>query len=294
VNAAVEAVRPLVRERKQTLQVEVAPDIDLVADQARLTQILVNLLNNASKYTQQGGRINVRARAVGKKGEFVEIVVADNGPGIDTDLLPRIFDLFSQGSTTLDRSRGGLGLGLALVKSLVELHGGKVSADSPGPGKGASFIICLPREEWQEAVSDEVSALSGGAFPPTTVLVVDDNLDALETMAMLLEADGHHVERAHDGEEALDLARRFAPRVVLLDIGLPKLDGWGVARKLRANPDTAGAVLIAVSGYGQASDRDRSRDSGFDDHLLKPVNLNAIYGAFAAHKDRIESTAYRQ
>jgi signal transduction histidine kinase/CheY-like chemotaxis protein len=283
VFSAIETVRPLVREREQMLHVDVAQDIDLVVDQARLIQILANLLNNASKYTQPGGRIEVRGRAIGDNDGCVEIVVSDNGPGIDADLLPRIFDVFSQGATTLDRSRGGLGLGLALVKRLVELHGGKVLVESAGPGKGTAFTIRLPRVERRKIPRDIVSKAPRRAVAPTTFLVVDDNPDALDTLAMLLDADGHRVERAHDGEEALAVARRFVPNVILLDVGLPKLDGWEVARRLRSDPITARAVMIALSGYGQADDRERSRDSGFDDHLLKPATLDAIYKAVAAN-----------
>ncbi|SNT18275.1 PAS domain S-box-containing protein [Noviherbaspirillum humi] len=286
VFSAAETVRPLVRQREQTLDLDVPTDVDLVADQARLIQVVANLLNNASKYTQQGGHISVRVRAAGDDEEWVEIVVADNGPGIDGELLPRVFDLFSQGTVTLDRSRGGLGLGLALVKRLVELHGGTVRAESAGPNMGAVFTLRLPRVDRRQVPRNLAVGLPARAIAPTSFLVVDDNPDALEMLVMLLEADGHRVGRARDGEEALTVARRFAPRVVLLDLGLPKLDGWEVARRLRADPATAGALVIALSGYGQASDRERSRDAGFDDHLLKPADIDAVYAAVAAHKER--------
>lgn len=294
VFSAVETVRPLVRERRQTLDVDVAPDVDLVADQARLTQIVANLLNNASKYTQPGGRIAVRAHAIGDDGGSVEIVVADNGPGLDPDLVPRVFDLFSQATSTLDRSRGGLGLGLALVKRLVELHGGQVRAESAGPGQGAAFTVRLPRVERRQAPRGRAAGLPGRVLAPTRILVVDDNADAVDTLAMLLEADGHRVERARDGEEALVVARHFTPRVVLLDVGLPKLDGWEVARRLRADPATAGTVLIALSGYGQTGDRERSRAAGFDGHLLKPVDLEAVYGAVDPHLHRFNAGSSRR
>jgi CheY-like chemotaxis protein/two-component sensor histidine kinase len=275
VHAAVETVRPIMRERDQTLQLDVPHDIEITADQARLTQVLVNLLNNASKYTQPGGKIMVQ---VLETEEHVEIIVRDNGPGIPKELLPVVFELFTQAPTTIDRSRGGLGLGLALVKRLIELHGGRVKAESDGAGVGASFTVCLPRTERRRITRSIDSWPPNEAIAPTTFLVVDDNPDALDTLAVLLEADGHHVERARDGEEALSVARRFVPRVVILDIGLPKLDGWEVARRLRADPTTAGTVLIALSGYGQGNDRQTSRESGFDAHLLKPADLRAIYG----------------
>lgn len=286
VFSAVETVRSLVEERNQTLHIDVAQNIDVIADPARLTQILTNLLNNASKYTQPGGRIEVRTQIVGANDEHVEVVVADNGPGIQADLLPRIFDLFTQAPTTLDRSRGGLGLGLALVKRLVDLHGGKVWAESAGLGMGATFIVCLPDAEGGPATPDARAQADQQVVAPTSFLVVDDNLDALDTLAMLLEAGGHRVERAYDGEEALEVAARFSPQVVLLDIGLPKLDGWEVARRLRAHPATVGAVLIALTGYGQEDDRQRSLESGFDYHFLKPADLDAIYSAVAARRNR--------
>ncbi|NEX63078.1 hybrid sensor histidine kinase/response regulator [Noviherbaspirillum galbum] len=287
VFSAIESVRPLLRERDQALEVDVAQDVDLTADQARLTQIIANLLNNASKYTQPGGHIQVRARATGEDKHWVEIEVSDDGPGIDPELLPRIFDLFSQGTTTLDRSRGGLGLGLALVKRLVELHGGRVHAKSAGPGTGSCFTVCLPRTERRQAMRGMAVGLPARpVVAPTTILVVDDNPDAIAMLSMLLEADGHRVAQARDGEQALAVARAFLPRVVLLDVGLPRIDGWEVARRLRADPQTAGAVLITVSGYGQASDLSHSKEAGLDDHLLKPVSLETVYTSIAACLER--------
>lgn len=279
VLSAVDAVRPLVKEREQQLEVDIPPGIDIVADQARLTQIVANLLNNASKYTQTGGKIVLEVKAVGERGQWVEIVVADNGPGIDADLLPRIFDLFSQGATTLDRSRGGLGLGLSLVKRLVELHDGTIRAESPGAGMGARFTVCLPREDEPVTPALQAPEPSSPALAPGFFLVVDDNPDVLDTLASLLKLDGHQVACARDGEEALALARRLQPDVVILDVGLPKIDGWEVARQLRADPQTQAMMLIALSGYGQTSDRHRSREAGFDEHLLKPADVHAIYKA---------------
>jgi signal transduction histidine kinase/CheY-like chemotaxis protein len=282
VFSAVETVRPLALQREQTLDVKVPCNIDLVADQARVIQVVANLLNNASKYTQRGGHISVRADVAGERNDCVEIVVSDNGPGIEESLLPRIFDLFSQGATTLDRARGGLGLGLALTRRLVELHGGEVTAFSAGPGKGSRFTVRLPRMEQRQAPREAAVAIPFRAVAPTTFLVVDDNLDATEMLATLLRADGHRVECACDGEEALAMAQDLSPRVVLLDLGLPRIDGWEVARRLRSNPLTAKALLIALSGYGQASDRQHSKACGIDAHLLKPASLTAIYNAVTA------------
>lgn len=279
IHSAVETIRPLVLERNQTLKVDASDELILFADQARITQVLANLLNNASKYTQPGGQLSVRALPV--DDAWGEIAVADNGPGIDSNLLPRVFDLFSQGTNTLDRSRGGLGLGLALVHRLVDLHGGCVRAESAGPGMGATFTVRLPRAHHPPATQGNTPTRPTHRLTtsPARILVVDDNLDAANTLATLLETDGHRVATAHDGEEALVLAKQFNPRIVLLDIGLPKLDGWQVASRLRADPATAHAVLIAISGYGQAEDRQRSRAAGFNHHLLKPVDLDAVYAA---------------
>lgn len=279
LEAAVEAVRPLVKEREQALEVDIAPDIDLLADKSRLTQIIANLLNNASKYTQTGGHIQLKASLTGEREEWVEIVVSDNGPGIDADLLPRIFDLFSQGTTTLDRSRGGLGIGLSLVKRLVELHGGTIRATSGGAGTGATFTVCLPREDLPPHAPPVVSKQRAPDCAPASFLVVDDNPDVLDTLVSLLKLDGHQLASARDGEEALRVALQLKPDVIILDVGLPKMDGWEVARALRADPSMDKTTLIALSGYGQPSDRERSREAGFDEHLLKPADISAIYRA---------------
>ncbi|UUX94741.1 ATP-binding protein [Aquabacterium sp. J223] len=279
VLSAAETVRPLVREQRQTLALDVPTDIDLVADPARVVQVLANLLNNAAKYTPEGGEIHVAARTV-DAGRHVEIEVRDNGIGLDAELLPRVFDLFAQGEATLDRARGGLGIGLSLVKSLVELHGGTVRAASAGLGHGTTFTVCLPREDRRAERRAPSGAPVAVAMPrpsPTTMLVADDNRDAAESLAMLLEADGHRVRLAFDGEQALAEARAFGPRVLLLDLGMPRLDGFAVARALRADEAMREVVLIAMSGYGQRSDRQRSRDAGFDAHLLKPADLAEVY-----------------
>ena len=212
----------------------------------------------------------------------MEISVADNGPGIDPGLLPCIFDLFSQATATLDRSRGGLGLGLSLVKRLVELHGGEVLARNRDFERGACFSVRLPRGAQDRNNVDTLDSTSK-RLAPTKFLIVDDNVDGLNTLGMLLEADGHSVARAYDGEAAITAALQFHPSVVLLDLGLPKLNGWEVAQLLRSTSTTNNAVLIALSGYGQPGDRDRSHAAGFNDHLLKPVNLEALYLAIMPH-----------
>ncbi|MBE7941231.1 MULTISPECIES: ATP-binding protein [Ramlibacter] len=278
LQAAAETVRPLMKERGQHFSLEVDGALALVMDPARMTQVVANLLNNASKYTQHGGEVTLAARVPPERPGWVEIVVRDNGPGIEPALLPKVFDLFTQGGTTIDRSRGGLGLGLALVKRLVELHGGTVQAESP-PGGGACFTVSLPRREMDVPGAQPGSVAA--PVKPLRVLVVDDNEDGAAMLQALLESDGHTVRREGDGESAMAAARAFHPDLVLLDIGLPGRDGWEVARALRGEPAGRDAVLVAVTGYGQPADLQRSREAGFDGHLLKPVSLEAVYGVMA-------------
>ena len=273
---AVEAARPLARDREQVVHVAVPPGLDLVADPARLTQIISNLVTNAVKYTQTGGHIEVAAQGDGD--ERVLITVQDNGPGIAPDLQPRLFELFTQDSRTLDRAQGGLGIGLALVKRLAELHGGHVRyEDRRDGGKGARFVVCLPRQGRREEIRSAVVTTARPHLSPLPILVVDDNEDAAQTLASLLRLDGHRVEVAFDGEHALAAAIGLRPKVVLLDLGLPKLDGLAVARRLRQDDRFERTVLIAMSGYAQASDREATAAAGFDAHLAKPVELADIY-----------------
>jgi PAS domain S-box-containing protein len=267
---AVEAVRPLVEERKHELLLSfTSPDLRIEADTTRLEQMVVNLLTNAAKYTPSGGRIRLIAGIEG--AEFV-CRVRDNGVGISPELLPRMFELFAQADRSLARSEGGLGIGLTLVRSLAELHGGTVTATSGGPGKGSEFVVRLPAAQRQTPAAP---GLKGGPADSLTrrfrVLVVDDNVDTAAGMAKLLKLSGHDVRIAHSGEEALKAAHEHRPEVLLLDIGLPGMDGYELASRLRQEECGRDAVLIAVSGYGEEQARHRSEKAGFNHHLVKPV-----------------------
>ncbi len=242
------------------------------ADPARLEQVVNNLLDNALKYTPPGGRIRVTTEVV---GEAAVLRVRDSGQGIRTDLLGRVFDLFVQEAQSLDRSRGGLGLGLALVKRLVELHGGVVAAWSAGPGQGSEFTVRLPAA----AAPAEAPGAEGAArrmVVPRRVLVVEDSPDARQSLRLLLELAGHHVETCEDGPSGLAKLGAFQPDVALIDLGLPGMDGYAVARELRRRPDTRAIRLVAVTGYGQADDRRRALAAGFDQHVTKPVDATML------------------
>ena len=274
---AVETARPLVDGRAQTLTVAVpAAPVWLSADFARLSQVVSNLLNNASKYTGEGGRIELAASA--GEGEAT-ITVRDNGAGIETQLLHKVFDLFVQGERALDRGQGGLGIGLTLVKRLVELHQGEVSVASDGPGRGATFTVTLPcisAVEPQRSAVPASSSKSSSEVYGRRVLVVDDNIDAAESTAAFLRLEGHEVKAVHDGLQALASLKVFDPHVVVLDIGLPGLDGYAVARQLRGRGDTSHVLLIALTGYGQKEDRARAAAAGFDYHFVKPADPREI------------------
>jgi signal transduction histidine kinase len=280
VTDAVEQVMPLVRARGQQLDVDVpAHDMPVMGDKKRLVQVLANLLNNAAKYTQEGGRLHLRARL---RDGAVTVDVVDNGIGMAPELAARAFDLFAQAERTSDRASGGLGLGLALVKSLVELHGGTVTCASDGPGRGSRFTVALPRLAAPAAsaapLHDTRAAAPDGGV---SIMVVDDNVDAAATLAMLLEASGHRVMVEHEPLHALERARKEQPRVCLLDIGLPGMDGYELARHLRAQPETSRALLVAITGYGQDSDRLLATEAGFDRHLVKPIDLDTLQAALA-------------
>ncbi|KQU76918.1 MULTISPECIES: response regulator [unclassified Rhizobacter] len=271
---SVETAQPLIDARDQRLQVlPLAEPMWLHGDFARLAQIVSNLLNNASKYSEKGTRILLEASAT-PQGAVIQ--VSDQGIGIDAQLLPRIFDLFTQGSRTLDRAQGGLGVGLTLAQRLAQMHGGSLEAASDGIGCGAVFTLRLPCVGLVRSGEAGGPAAETGALHPARVLVVDDNHDAAHSVADLLALGGHEVRTAADGREALTVAEHFSPEVVVLDIGLPILDGYEVAARLRTMDGTRGALLLALTGYGQQEDRERAEAAGFDHHFVKPADPVAL------------------
>ena len=276
---AVEQVQALVRDKGHHLATSLLPQPCFVlGDRKRLVQVVGNLLHNAAKFTERGGQLGVTVRSA---GEAVLLEVRDNGIGMLPEELERAFDMFVQGERTPDRSLGGLGIGLALVRSLVELHGGSVHVTSAGQGMGTTFTVRLPRcAERGGNHGESVAADAPGAR--LKVLVVDDNVDAAQVLAMLVGAQGHEVRVEHDSHEALAQAASFAPDLCLLDIGLPEMDGYELARRLRRHPATARATLVAVTGYGQDQDRRDSAAAGFDHHLVKPVDMAALERIVAA------------
>jgi CheY-like chemotaxis protein/two-component sensor histidine kinase len=281
VDDAVEQIRPLITARRHRVAIELpSSPAHVKGDHKRLVQVVANLLNNATKYTPEGGTLQLRLDADGP--DFV-LTVQDDGIGMEPSLVARVFDLFTQAERTPDRSQGGLGLGLALVKSLVELHGGTVQASSPGPGKGSSFTVRLPRYAQDVALAPQPAGerLPDGAAP-LRILLVDDNVDAVHTLQLFLHSAGHEVEVAYSAADALALSKSFLPEVCLLDIGLPDYDGNELARRLRVLPQTAGATLIAMTGYGRQQDRDASMAAGYDHYLVKPVNTTQLSDILAA------------
>jgi signal transduction histidine kinase len=269
---AVDAAHPLFEARQHHCRLHLPDDpLFVEADPLRLEQVLANLLDNAARYTGPGGRIDVAVRG---EGGAAVVEVKDNGLGIDPHVLPRVFNLFEQGERPLDRSQGGLGIGLTLAQRLVELHGGSIEAASAGPGQGSTFTIRLPA---RGAAPDEPAALPAPLPKGRRVLVVDDNRDLAESLAMVLRLWGHDVRVAYDGRAALEAARAQPPEVVFLDIGLPHLDGFEVARRMREHPELKGARIVAVTGYGCDEDRKRSQEAGFDVHLTKPVDPSDLH-----------------
>lgn len=276
---AVEQARPLFDSRDQGLSIALsAPAAQVSGDGTRLVQIITNLLNNASKYTPRGGSIEMELT---QDATMVQIIVRDNGIGIDAALLPDIFDLFVQGERSPDRAQGGLGLGLALVKTLVERHGGSVSAASAGPGAGSEFTVRLPRAHGVAQVMEpgEPDATAGTG---KDILIVDDNADAADTLSLFLGTVGHRLRVAYEGSTAMAMVGQSPPDILLLDIGLPDIDGYELARQVRALPQTADAILIALTGYGQPADRERSIAAGFNHHLTKPVDAAALLRLLAS------------
>jgi PAS domain S-box-containing protein len=271
VQAAVEGSRPLIEASGHQLTVALPPGpVLLHADPTRLAQVFGNLLTNAAKYTDRGGRIRLTAELQG--GEVV-VSVKDSGIGIAAEHLPRLFEMFAQVGSALERSQGGLGIGLSLVKGLVEMHGGTVRASSEGPGRGSEFVVRLPvaAPSPPSGPTPGVGSEPPGARPGRRILVADDNRDTAYSLAVVLRLAGHEVHAAHDGQEAVEAAAWFRPDVALLDIGMPKLNGLQAARHIRGQPWGRQVVLVAISGWGQEEDRRRSREAGFDEHLTKPV-----------------------
>jgi CheY-like chemotaxis protein len=274
VAQAVEVASPIIEERRHRLEVKVARQGLLVlGDRIRLAQVLANLIINAANYTEPGGQIVIAAE---REGDEVVARVRDNGAGISAELLPRVFEMFVQGDRTADRRQGGLGLGLALVRSFVTLHGGTVTAHSEGPGRGSELVVRLPALALDavpvERAPSPLEPVSEEAV--RRILVVDDNEDAAELLATLLSGLGHEVKMAHDGPQALALAPGFHPEIAILDIGLPVMTGHELAARMRAGDERL--TLIALTGYGQDDDRERSRRAGFDAHLVKPVDVEAL------------------
>ena len=275
VASAIEMASPLIEERCHTLWIEnPAGEVEVDVDRARLAQAIGNLLTNAAKYTEPGGRITIRTE---RRGDQVSITVRDTGIGIAPEMLPYVFQMFVQERQAIDRARGGLGLGLAIVKSLVELHGGTVSASSDGRGKGSAFTIHLPLAAAPPVtVSNAAQAIAGLATTGRRIMVVDDNADAAELLSMLLEGLGNTIRVANDPLEALAMVDDFRPDLAVLDIGLPVMSGFELARRLRDLPHTRGMRLIALSGYGQDADQRRAAEAGFDAHLVKPIEIAAL------------------
>ncbi len=277
---ALEQARPVLEARRHLLTVRTtAAQIPVRGDRTRLVQVIVNLLNNAAKYTPEGGEITLATQV---SHDDAIVTVTDTGNGIDPPLLPHVFELFTQGKRTPDRTHGGLGLGLALVKSMVELHGGRVMAHSGGVDQGSTFTLTLPLAHHPTGHESRPQPDAAELATPRRIMVVDDNLDAAETLAALLDAQGHEVNVQTDAGPAIEAAARDRFDVFILDIGLPGMDGYELARQLRASPDHAGALFIALTGYGQAGDRVRSGAAGFAHHFVKPVDTQSLTEALTA------------
>jgi CheY-like chemotaxis protein len=271
VNSAVETSNPLIEAGGHELTVALPSEpIFLDADPSRLAQVFANLLNNAAKYTEQGGRVRLTAE---RHDNEVVVAVEDNGIGIRREMLPTVFEMFTQADRALERAQGGLGIGLTLVKRLVEMHDGTVEAQSAGHGQGSTFVVRLPvvLEPLERDQSHEPSG-EKQAVPKRRILVVDDNEDAAGSLSMLLKIMGNEVGEAHDGQEAVEAARTFQPSVILLDIGLPKLNGYEACRRIREQPGGKAVVIVALTGWGQEEDVRRSTEAGFNHHLVKPVD----------------------
>lgn len=277
VAAAVETSRPLIESRRHQLKITLASEpLKVNADLTRMAQVLTNLLNNAAKYTDDGGEIFLSFE---RDGSEAKISVRDNGTGIPADILPTVFDLFTQADRTADRSQGGLGIGLTLVRSLVEMHGGSVFATSDGPGRGSEFSLRLPLITENQPNQNSISFLRVNgkiAAHRHRILVVDDNVDSATSLAKMLEMMGNDTRVAHDGVGAIQSAETYKPDLVLLDIGLPGMNGYAVAEQMRARPLLKKVVIAALTGYGDERDRQRTNAAGFDHHFVKPLSINSL------------------
>jgi signal transduction histidine kinase/DNA-binding response OmpR family regulator len=283
VTSAAETSRPLIEAASHRLEVALSPEpLWVNADQARLSQVLANLLNNAAKYTPEGGLITL---SVSREGSEACVRVRDNGMGIPAEMLAKVFDLFTQVDRSLDRSQGGLGIGLTLVQRLVELHGGRVEVASEGPGRGTEFTVRLPLAHASQHAPATARPDSAGSPAPAArrlkILVVDDNVEAADSLGRLLRLEGHHVSCAYDGPSAVDLAAKVHPNVAILDLGLPGIDGFEVAKRLRSERNPSDLLLLALSGYGQEEDHRRSSLAGFDQHFNKPLDFHRLVRALA-------------
>jgi CheY-like chemotaxis protein len=285
VNHAVDAAVPLIDAFGHELAIRLAPEVLWVeGDATRLEQIVSNLLNNAAKYTEPGGRITI---SLEREGDRSLLTVQDNGIGMTPELQGRVFDLFVQDDRSLDRSRGGLGIGLTLVRNLVELHSGTVSASSRGPEQGSEFQVRLPLiKDRPSQKQKDTSSSTADVAPPLRILVVDDNRDSARTMAKILEIDGHSVVCAYDGKAVIEQVAAQKSQVVLLDIGLPGIDGYQVAQQLRELYSREDLMLVAMTGYGGEINSSRAQRAGFDHFLVKPVNLSSLKEKLASRKSR--------
>jgi len=285
VARAVETARPAIDTHRHALEIDLPDElISIEGDKTRLVQVIANILHNAAKFTDPGGLIRLNVR---REGQYAVINISDTGIGIAPELLPRIFDLFTQVHSRSERAQGGLGIGLALVRRLTEMHGGSVTVHSEGAGRGAEFVVRLPVMALQVAGLSSQKRESGTIpqIDPQRILVADDNHDAAEALSLQLRLAGHEVRTAHDGVEALALAEAFEPDIVLLDLGMPKMDGYEVARRVRMRPGGRRMKLIALTGWGQQQDRDRTSAAGFDAHLVKPVAEVHLFRALAVAVD---------
>jgi signal transduction histidine kinase len=282
VAEAAEASRPIFDDRQHKLVVNLPEDpLTIFGDAARMVQVVANLLHNAAKFTPKGGDITVTVEA---ENDEIVIRVADNGIGIEPEMLPKVFEMFSQVGRPLDRPATGLGIGLALVRTLVELHGGTVVAESLGRGMGTQVTLRVPRLQVTEAADAVQPPKELPSLAPSRILVVDDNADAADALAFMLRAAGHEVNTANDGVEALTISPQFKPDIVLLDLGMPNLNGYATAHRIREEPWGHNVVLVALTGWGQPKDRDRTTRAGFNAHLVKPVGVEELFGTLAQLK----------